>query len=62
MIRVVSYDPGWPADFEAEAARLSKALGDSEACMDGKDAFVKHHQARALIWQRRATSTTAARP
>jgi GrpB-like predicted nucleotidyltransferase (UPF0157 family) len=27
-IRVVDYDPGWPEQFAAEAARIAEALGD----------------------------------
>ena len=28
VIRVVPYDPRWPADFEVEAARIMRALGE----------------------------------
>jgi GrpB-like predicted nucleotidyltransferase (UPF0157 family) len=46
MIRVVSHDPAWPAKFEAEAKRISKALGEA--------ALRIHHIGSTAIPQARA--------
>jgi GrpB-like predicted nucleotidyltransferase (UPF0157 family) len=47
-IRIVHYDPEWPAHAEAEMRRIAGALGDVAVRIEGKATFMATLEERAL--------------